>query len=70
MSRIVAKTEMTYEEYKIVARVYKTEGRWFNVVAILYVDGKRHAIRRDASQGLYWARRTMAEMLIDIHGNY
>lgn len=72
MSRIIAKSEINYNEYQICARVYELPNRVssFHVVALVKVDGHTHAIRRDTIQGLYWARKTMLDMLADIHGNY
>ena len=72
MTRIVASTESKYAEYHIAARVYSCPNGTsvHNIVAKVMVDGRTRAIYRQRVVGLYWARKTMFDMLADAHGAY
>ncbi len=72
MTRIVAKAKMAYDEYEIEARVYVNPNHtsWCRIVAIVKIDGKKHAIARNACSGLYWARRSMMDLVTELHGRY
>jgi hypothetical protein len=74
MSRIVASINAAYDNdsYEIIGRVYRSVSgtSTHRIIVRLCVDGQIRATYRDTCQGLYWARKTMMEMVTDMHGAY